>query len=103
MTGLITTTMIGINGSWQSCRQVSFTDTSLLGSTRFPAILQQEEFQGALPLDPGIYRMFQGARHRYLFCQHATEKSDTVWHHPSEASWRSGRIPALPYPPIAGI
>ena len=32
----------------------------LPGSTRFPAIHPWEEFQGALPLDPGIYRMFLG-------------------------------------------
>ena len=56
-----------------------------------------------LILTPGFIACSKGTdNHRYLFDPLAMvmEKSDTVWHRPSEASWRSGRIPALPYPPL---
>ena len=54
--------------------------------------------QGALPLDPGIYRFVSGGLATGIHFR--TKKSDAVWRRPRKTGGRSGRIPALPYPPV---
>ena len=61
-----------------------------------------KQLQGALPLDPGIYRLVSrglGRQHHFA----AQKKSDAVWRRPRKTGGRSGRIPALPYPPVTPV
>ena len=55
-------------------------------------------------MNPGIYRIFlRGSGHRYHLRTGITAKRAIPYGiAPSEANRRSGRIPALPYPPIDG-
>ncbi len=58
--------------------------------------------QGVPPLDPGIYRLVsKGLSHQRHFA--AQKKSDAVWRRPRKTGGRSGRIPALPYPPVTPV
>ena len=57
--------------------------------------------QGALPLDPGIYRFVSGGLATGIHFR--TKKSDAVWRRPRKTGGRSGRIPALPYPPVTPV
>ena len=104
MTGLTTTTMTDTNGNWRSWRQASFTVISLPGSIHCLENLLLEEFQGALPLDPEVYRSVpQGLATGISSVSMQQKRAIPYGTAPSEASRRSGRTSALPYPPIAGI